>query len=167
MRWKMEKHRAADILKLVATIIICQFAGLIGSIFTRPSVPTWYKALEKPSFTPPNWLFAPIWTALFVLMGVSAFLVWRDRSGGQRSRMALTIFAIQLVLNMLWSIAFFGFRSPLAGLIVILVLWIAILSTILNFLKVSEVAGILLIPYILWVTFATVLNASILAMNLT
>ena len=163
----MERHRTANILKLVASIVICQLAGFIGSIFTRPSIPTWYATLKKPPFTPPNWLFAPVWTALFVLMGVSAFLVWRDRSGGQRVRVALTIFAIQLVLNMLWSIAFFGFRSPLAGLIVILVLWIAILSTILNFLKVSEMAGILLFPYILWVTFAAVLNASIFAMNLT
>ena len=163
----MERHRTTDILKLVASIIICQLAGFIGSIFTRPSIPTWYASLEKPSFTPPNWLFAPVWTALFLLMGVSVFLVWRDRSGSQRGRIALTIFAIQLVLNMVWSIAFFGFRSPLAGLIVILVLWVAILSTILNFLKVSEIAGILLFPYILWVTFAAVLNASIFAMNLT
>jgi len=163
----MERAKISGILRLVASIIICQLAGFIGSIFTRSSIPTWYASLEKPSFTPPNWLFAPVWTILFLLMGVSVFLVWRDRSGSQRSRVALAIFAIQLVLNMVWSIAFFGFRSPLAGLIVILVLWIAILSTILNFLKVSEIAGILLIPYILWVTFAAVLNVSIFALNIT
>ena len=163
----MERAKIAGILRLVASIITCQLAGLIGSIFTRSSIPTWYVSLEKPSFTPPNWLFAPVWTVLFLLMGVSVFLVWRDRSGSQRGRVALAIFAIQLFLNILWSIVFFGFRSPLAGLIVILILWIAILSTILNFLKVSEVAGILLIPYILWVTFAAVLNASIFALNIT
>ena len=149
------------------SIVICQSAGLIGSIFTRASIPTWYATLRKPSFTPPNWLFAPAWTALFVLMGVSAFLVWRNGLGDRKIRIALSAFAVQLVLNMLWSVAFFGLKSPLAGLIVIAILWAAILLTILNFLKVSLVAAILLMPYILWVTFAAVLNTSIFILSLT
>jgi benzodiazapine receptor len=163
----MEKIRVIHILKLIVSIIVCQFAGLIGSIFTRASIPTWYATLKKPSFAPPNWLFAPVWTTLFVLMGVSAFLVWRNGLGDRRVRIALSTFAVQLVLNMLWSAAFFGLRSPLAGLIVIVILWAAILLTILNFLKVSVIAGMLLAPYILWVTFAAVLNTSIFILNLT
>ena len=162
----MERTRLIDILKLVISIIACQFAGFIGSLFTRASIPTWYATLKKPVFTPPNWLFAPAWIILFILMGVSAFLVWHHGLNERRVRIALGVFIVQLVFNMLWSMAFFGLRSPLFGLIVIVVLWVAILLTILNFLKVSIVAGVLLIPYILWVTFAAVLNVSIFALNL-
>ena len=162
----MEKIRVINILKLVVSIIVCQFAGLIGSIFTRTSIPTWYATLKRPSFTPPNWLFAPVWTALFVLMGVSAFLVWRNGLSDRRVIIALSVFIVQLVFNMLWSAAFFGLRSPLAGLIVIVVLWVAILFTIMSFFRVSVIAGILLVPYILWVSFAAVLNTSIFVLNL-
>ena len=161
----MEKSKAIEVIRLVVSIIICQFAGFIGSIFTRMSIPTWYATIEKPSFTPPNWLFAPVWTTLFVLMGISAFLVWRKGLGDKRAKIALSIFAAQLVFNIFWSVAFFGLRSPLAGLIVIIILLAAILLTIIEFVKVSVVAGILLIPYILWVSFAAVLNTSIFTLN--
>jgi len=162
----MEKIKIIEIIKLVVSIAICQLAGFIGSIFTRVSVSTWYTTIKKPSFTPPNWLFAPVWTTLFVLVGVSAFFVWRVGLDDRRVRIGLSIFAVQLILNILWSAAFFGSRSPLAGLIVIAILWMAILLTILNFFKVSVVAGILLIPYIVWVSFAAVLNAAIYTLNL-
>jgi benzodiazapine receptor len=161
----MENTRATQSIKLVVSIVICQLAGLIGSVFTRNSVPTWYTTINKPPFTPPNWLFAPVWTILFVLMGVSAFSVWRKGLSDRKIRIALSIFGAQLILNILWSVAFFGLRSPLAGLIVIAILWAAILLTILNFLKISPTAGILLIPYILWVSFAAILNTSIFALN--
>ncbi len=161
----MEHIKGIEIIKLVICIGVCLAAGFIGSIFTNTSIPTWYTTLEKPSFNPPNWLFAPVWTILFILMGISAFLVWRVGLSEPNVKMALIIFIIQLILNTSWSVAFFGLRSPIAGLIVIVVLWIAILLTILSSAKVSITAGILLIPYILWVSFAGILNASIYILN--
>jgi tryptophan-rich sensory protein len=147
-----------DLLKLILSIIICQAAGFIGSIFTSRSIPTWYASLKRPSFAPPNWVFLPVWITLFVLMGVSLYLVWRMLSRGQKVRTALILFAVQLVLNMLWSILFFGLQSPFAAFIEIVVLWMAILLTIIAFIRVSTAAAVLMIPYILWVSFAAVLN---------
>jgi benzodiazapine receptor len=155
----------SDLLRLAVSIAVCQLAGFVGSVFTRISVGTWYAALKKPSFTPPNWVFSPVWITLFVLMGIAAFLVWNKGLSDQKVKIALGIFAVQLILNVLWSVMFFGLRSPLAGLIEIAVLWAAILVTILYFFKVSNTAGILLIPYFLWVSFAAVLNASIWRLN--
>jgi benzodiazapine receptor len=155
----------SDLLRLAVSIAVCQLAGFVGSVFTRISVGTWYAALKKPSFTPPNWVFSPVWITLFVLMGIAAFLVWNKGLSDQKVKTALGIFAVQLILNVLWSVMFFGLRSPLAGLIEIAVLWVAILLTILYFFKVSNTAGILLIPYFLWVSFAAVLNFSIWKLN--
>ena len=153
------------IVKLVVSIVVCQCAGLIGSVFTAPAIPTWYAALEKPPFTPPSWLFAPAWVTLYLLIGIAAFLVWKRGLHERETRIALIIFLVQLILNSLWSVAFFGMKSPLFGLIVIIVLWLAILLTILWFFRISKAAGILLIPYILWVSFATALNIAILTLN--
>lgn len=161
----MEKIKLTEVTELAVSIIICLFAGFIGSIFTAPSIPTWYTSLKKPFFTPPDWLFAPVWTALFVLMGISLFLVWRRGVKDHRVKPALAVFAVQLILNILWSVLFFGLRSPLAGLIDISILWIAILVTILSFMKISKTAGLLLIPYILWVSLAAALNFSIWRLN--
>ena len=161
----MEKSKSIAVIKLVISIVICQLAGLIGSLFTTPSIPTWYAMLKKPSFTPPNWLFAPVWTTLFVLMGISAFLVWRKGLNDKQVKISLCIFGAQLILNILWSVMFFGLKSPLAGFIDISILWLVILFTILNFFKISKTAGILLVPYILWVSFAAILNISIMILN--
>jgi benzodiazapine receptor len=165
MNSKRMRRRGGEILKLLLSILVSQLAGLIGMIFTTPAIPTWYAALEKPSFTPPSWLFAPAWITLFVLMGVAAFLIWRRGLAERAVKVALIVFLIQLVLNALWSVIFFGLRSPLGGLIVIVALWTAILLTILRFLKISKPAGTLLLPYIIWVSFATILNAAILVLN--
>lgn len=162
----MEKSKVVGVLKLITSIAICQIAGFIGSLFTTPAIPTWYAELNKPAFTPPNWLFAPVWVTLFVLMGISTFLVWRQGLDDRQVKIALSIFAVQLVLNALWSVMFFGLRSPLAGLVDILLLWPAILLTILYFRKLSRAAGLLLIPYLLWVSFAAILNLSIFILNL-
>ena len=161
----MGTMKPKDIWKLVVSIVACLAAGAIGSIFTRDAIPTWYATLEKPSFNPPNWLFAPVWTLLYVLMGIAAFLVWRKGSENRQVRIALIVFLVQLVLNALWSVVFFGLESPLYGLIVIVVLWVAILFTVLRFLRISLAASVLLWPYLLWVTFAAVLNASIWLLN--
>jgi len=162
----MDSARSRDILKLVVSILACQCAGFIGSIFTMPAIPTWYETLAKPSFTPPSWLFAPAWVTLYVLMGVAAFLIWRKGLDIRNVKTALIIFLVQLVLNALWSAIFFGAKSLIGGAVVIVLLWIAILFTILRFFKISAAAGGLLIPYILWVSFASVLNISILALNI-
>jgi len=161
----MEIERRKYIFKLIVSIIACQLAGVIGSAFTTPAIPTWYAALVKPPFTPPSWLFAPAWITLYVLMGISASLVWRVGLDQKRVRTALILFLVQLVLNALWSVAFFGLQSPLGGIIVIVLLWAAILLTILRFFKISTAAGALLVPYIAWVTFAATLNAYIYALN--
>ena len=153
-----------DILKLVASVILCQIAGFLGSLFTTPAIPTWYKTLNKPFFTPPNWIFSPVWISLFILMGISLFFVWR-RQGHPQLRIALFFFFVQLILNVLWSVAFFGLRSPLLGLMDIVLLWIGILLTIQNFSKVSKFAGVLLLPYLLWVSFAALLNFSLWFLN--
>jgi len=156
---------ARDIVKLVVSIVACQCAGLIGSVFTTPNIPTWYAALEKPFFTPPSWLFAPAWITLYVLMAVAAFLVWRKGLGEEGVKCALTVFLVQLVLNALWSVVFFGLRSPLYGMVVILALWVAIVVTIIKFFRLSVAAGSLMLPYILWVSFASALNIAIWVLN--
>jgi tryptophan-rich sensory protein len=154
-----------DIWKLVVSVVASLAAGGIGSIFTREAIPTWYATLEKPAFNPPNWLFAPVWTLLYILMGVAAFLVWRKGLENRQVRTALIVFLVQLVLNALWSVVFFGLESPLYGLVVIAALWVAILFTTLMFYRISRVAGVLMLPYLLWVTFAAVLNESIWLLN--
>lgn len=154
-----------DWFRLVISIILCQLAGFIGSLFTTPKIPTWYAELAKPSFNPPNWIFSPVWITLFFLMGLTLFLLWRDTSHKDKTRPALVLFFIQLCLNMLWSILFFGLEAPFLAFIGIIVLWIFILATIFASLRVNRAAGILLLPYILWVSFAAVLNYFLWTLN--
>jgi tryptophan-rich sensory protein len=161
----MEQSKRNNILKLVASVIICLFAGFIGSIFTTPSIPTWYATLTRPSFNPPDWIFAPVWTTLFVLMGISLYLVWNKGLQDKKVKISLFIFGVQLVLNVLWSFLFFGLHSPFYAFLEIITLWAAIVLTIVNFFKVSKTAGLLLIPYIFWVSFAAILNFSIWKLN--
>ncbi|MFC2020594.1 TspO/MBR family protein [Chloroflexota bacterium] len=153
------------IIKLIVSIIVCQCAGLVGSIFTTPAISTWYATLDKPPFTPPNWLFAPAWITLYLLMAVSASIIWQRGLVNRPVRISLVLFLVQLILNVLWSVVFFGLQSPLYGIVVIVTLWIAILLTIIKFLKISIPAGVLLLPYIGWVTFAATLNMSIFILN--
>lgn len=150
---------------LILMVIIVLAIGSSGSVFTSPSIPTWYASLEKPFFTPPNWLFAPAWTTLFILMGIALYLVWQEGIDKKPVRQAVYVFGFQLALNVLWSLLFFGLQSPLLGFIEIVVLWIAILWTIIRFHGVSKPAAYLLIPYIAWVTFASALNLSVLLLN--
>ncbi|MCX7973710.1 MAG: tryptophan-rich sensory protein [Candidatus Aminicenantes bacterium] len=154
-----------DVFKLIVSLILCQLAGIIGSFFTRPAIPTWYQTLNKPNFTPPNWLFGPVWISLYILMGLSLFLIWRKKPQNGRINSAFAIFFIQLILNAFWSIAFFGFRSPLFGLVIIILLWIGLLLTIIQFARLSFAASVLLWPYFLWVNFASLLNFSIWLLN--
>ncbi|MBN1620727.1 tryptophan-rich sensory protein [candidate division WOR-3 bacterium] len=154
-----------NLLKLVVSIIMCQLAGIIGSFFTMKNIPSWYSYLNKPSFNPPNWVFGPVWTLLYLMMGISFFIVWAYHSQNPLYRPAITLFIIQLALNLLWSFLFFGLKNPLAGFIEILILWVAILITVIFFFRISKPASILLIPYLLWVSFAAVLNYYLYKLN--
>lgn len=154
-----------NLVRLIISLGICQLAGVLGALFTSPSIPTWYASLEKPAFNPPNWLFSPVWITLFVLMGISLYFLWESTLKERRAKRVLFIFSIQLALNVLWSIIFFGLKSPSFAFLEIVILWAAILLTIIKSLKVSKIAGVLLIPYILWVSFAAVLNFFIWKLN--
>jgi len=144
---------------------MCQIAGVIGSFFTAGSLNDWYAGLNKPSFTPPDFLFAPVWIVLYLMMGISLFLVWKEGLKNADVKSAFYVFIIQLILNTLWSAFFFGFKSTAGGLIVIVLLWISILVCILKFKKISAAASYLLIPYLLWVSFASVLNGFLFTLN--
>ena len=161
----MNRINKGEIPKLILCIVACQGAGLLGSIFTNMSVSTWYPTLAKPWFTPPPGVIPAVWTVLFTLMGVSLFLAWRAGLTSPEFRGAAYAFAAQLVFNILWSAAFFGLQSPKAGLAVIAMLWILILLTIYRFYPLSREGALLLVPYIAWVSFAAILNYSILQLN--
>jgi translocator protein len=148
---------------LAGCIIVCQGAGALGAIATMPSIPTWYAQLLKPSFNPPNWLFGPVWGVLYTMMAVSLFLV--VRRGVYRHRGALGVFFLQLALNSLWSVVFFGLHRPGAAFLVIVALLVAILFSIGLFRSISRASSWLLVPYAAWVAFASVLNIFIWSLN--
>jgi len=177
-----------NLLKFLTSIIICELAGMVGSVFTIPQIGSWYKELNKPFFNPPSWIFGPVWTALFVLMGISLYLVWlkkwdpKNRIGSDKTKAwnsysqkfftghwkrinIILIFATQLILNVLWSVIFFAVHSPIVAFFELLMLWFAIVFTIVNFYRVSKIAAFLLLPYILWVSFAGILNFVIILIN--
>jgi len=158
-------------LQLIGFIVLAQTAGIIGSVFTSPNIPTWYATLVKPALNPPSWVFGPVWTTLFVLMGIAAFLVFSackkelPMSEKIKIRIAMGLFVFQLVLNTLWSILFFGMQNPAGAFVEIILLWLAIAATIIAFYRVSKPAAYLLLPYIAWVSFAAYLNYSIWMLN--
>lgn len=154
-----------DWLALTFCVGTCLLVGALGGLATSSSVRDWYPTLNKPSFNPPAWVFGPVWTTLYILMGVSAFLVWRRRQLDPRWKPASVALLVQLLLNAAWSPAFFGLRSPEAGLAVIVPLWLAIVVTIVLQRRVSTLSAALLLPYLAWVSFATVLNLSLVRLN--
>jgi tryptophan-rich sensory protein len=179
-----------NLLKLLVSIIICELAGVVGSFFTVSQISRWYSGLNKPFFNPPSWIFAPVWTTIFILMGISLYLVWirkwepsnniklnNDKpwnklsqkfyNGSWQKANIIIIFAIQLLLNILWSVIFFGAHYTGLAFFELLMLWLAIFFTMINFYRVSKVAALLLLPYILWVTFAGFLNFFIWVINIS
>lgn len=158
-------HVFKVIAQVLAFIAVCEGAGFIAGYATQSSVQTWYPTLNKPWFTPPDWVFAPVWTMLYALMGVGAFVVWRRRVGQSVRRMALGLFVVQLLINVVWSITFFGMQSIGGGLFVILLLDVALFCTLWAFGLVSRLAAVLLVPYLAWTAYATALNAAIWWMN--
>lgn len=155
--------RSKNVLQVVLSIAICEAAGGIGALFTTPAIGGWYASLIKPSFNPPNWIFGPVWTTLFALMGIALYLVWRKKDPTRH--FALSLFALQLVLNVLWSIIFFGWHSLAGASWEIVLLWISIALTLAVFWKIEKAAGYLLVPYLAWVSFAAILTFSILKLN--
>lgn len=157
--------KTKEIVSLIVAIITCEAAGIIGSVFTSSKIPTWYRGLVKPALNPPSWIFGPVWTTLYLLMGIALYIIWKKGLGAQGVKFALTIFAIQLILNTLWSIVFFGMQNTGLALINIALMWLFIAWTIVLFYKLSPTAGLLLVPYILWVSFASYLNYAIWTLN--
>lgn len=154
-----------ELLKVVAFITLCQLAGVLGSVFTYASIPTWYASLQKPTFTPPNWLFGPAWLTLYTLMGISLYIVWKKGLDKKDVRLSVGLFGAQLALNSLWSFLFFGLKDLRLAFFEIVVLWVFIVASIASFYKVSKKAAMLLVPYILWVSFAALLNYSVWMLN--
>ena len=157
-------EKKLDIPMLLAFVLVSELAGIVGSFFTFSNIPTWYATLEKPTFSPPSWVFGPVWTFLYLLMGVAAYLVW-EKGLEKKVKKALRIFGAQLVVNALWSIVFFGMQNPMAAFFVIIVLWALIIENIREFYHISKWAGLALIPYVLWVSFAAILNFAIWMLN--
>ncbi len=147
-------------------ILLSQLAGLVGSLFTFPAISSWYAFLNKPTFSPPNWLFSPVWLTLYTLMGIAAYLVFKEGYSQKRFKLALQIFLLQLVLNSLWSILFFGLQNPFLAFLEIISLWLMIIVTIRHFLMINRQAAYLLVPYLLWVSFAAILNLAIWKLNI-
>lgn len=149
---------------LVGAVLLCELAGGIGALFTMPSVSTWYAGLLKPALTPPGWVFGPVWTTLYALMGIALFLVWLSKSA-RRKGYAYAFFGIQLVLNVCWSVIFFGWHNPGLAFVELVALWTAIVATIIAFYRISRPAALFLLPYLLWVSFAGYLNFSVWQLN--
>jgi len=151
-----------DVFQLVFAIVLCESAGILGSLSTINEIPTWYAGLVKPLLNPPSWVFGPVWTTLYALMGISAFLIYKH---GKKATSALQLFGLQLGLNAIWTPIFFGWHRLDIALFVIVMMWAAIFATIRAFSRFSKTAAYLLVPYLLWVTFATYLNMSLWLLN--
>lgn len=156
--------KISHIIKLIISILLPLSVGAIAGMFTSQAVPIWYASLNKPSFSPPNWVFGPVWTSLYVLLGISFFLIWKEK-GSEVRDLAIKVFLIQMLLNFAWSFIFFYFNLIGVALLEIILLWISIASMIYLFYKIKPLAAYLNIPYLLWVSFATILNAGYYFLN--
>lgn len=150
--------------KLLISLVFPFIAAAIGSYFTFNAIATWYTYLQKPALNPPSWVFGPVWTALYLMMGISFYIIWTKKTKQDRN-WAMTLYFGQLLLNVLWSIIFFGMKQPFLAFMEIIILWILILLTIVSFSKIAKSAAYLLLPYLLWVSFATYLNFAIWKLN--
>jgi benzodiazapine receptor len=151
-------------LKLLLSILFCEGVGILGSIFTIPSITTWYSHLNKPVFNPPNWIFGPVWTSLYLLLGVSLYLILEKKLKKEKN-LILMVFSVQLFLNFLWSIIFFGMHLPMIAFIEIAFLWGSIVWLVVNFWRFSRPASLILVPYLCWVSFAAILNLTVAILN--
>ena len=161
----MKRKRSQLIIATTLGIILCLAIGFLSSRITSEAIPIWYNGLNKPFFSPPNWLFAPVWSVLYLLMGIAIGRVWYYGRRHRWGKTALYHFGAQLIFNGLWSLVFFGLRNPLLGLVVIIILWILIERSIYWFRVVDKKSAYMLYPYLAWVSFATALNVSIFYLN--
>lgn len=152
-------------MKLLISVVGCELVGILSTPFTISAIKDWYFYLNKPFFAPPNWLFGPAWTTLYFLMGVAIYLIWIQDQNKKKVKVAVQFFLAQLTLNFLWSPIFFGLRAPILGLVMIIAMWGLIFMTMKQFYPLSKPAFYLLVPYILWVSFATLLNVAIVVLN--
>jgi tryptophan-rich sensory protein len=159
------KIEGLNLKRLFLSLFLPFTAGFIGSVFTFPAISSWYEGLKKPSFSPPNFVFGPVWTILYLLMGVSFYLILQNKENKGKKE-AVYIFIIQLFLNTSWSISFFGLKNPLLGAFVIIALWFLIVLMIIKFYRINKISGLLNIPYLIWVSFASVLNIAVYALNM-
>lgn len=163
---KFKQSNMQKILKIGLVVVLCVTVGYVSGLVTRDSILTWYITLKKPSFNPPNWIFAPVWSLLYIMMGIAAGRIWNQLEQEEAQvKKAMKFFVIQLALNALWSYLFFGLHNPLLAIIEIILLWLLIFETYNLFKKIDKTAGLLLLPYLAWVSFATVLNFSIWWLN--
>jgi benzodiazapine receptor len=161
---KITMMKKYQVVKLIVSLILPLGIGAIAGMFTSEAVPDWYALLNRPSFSPPNWLFGPVWTTLYLLMGISLFLIWKQEVSKERN-LAILVFMVQLILNFGWSFIFFYFNLLGFALIEIIILWISIVIMLFLFYKIKPIASFINIPYLVWVTFATILNASYYLLN--
>ncbi|MCK9379136.1 MAG: tryptophan-rich sensory protein [Candidatus Moranbacteria bacterium] len=152
-------------IKLSISIVIPLFAGFLGSIFTNTSVATWYQTLSVPPLNPPSWVFAPVWTVLYIMMGIAFYLVWRKKETGRDIFWSVWIFFVQLFFNILWSLLFFGMENPMLALWGVGMLWITIFLNVIAFARVEKKSAWLMLPYLVWVSFAAYLNYAIFILN--
>jgi tryptophan-rich sensory protein len=153
------------IIVLGFCIILCLSIGILGSFTTIGSIPNWYAYLNKPVFSPPNWIFGPVWSVLYILMGISIYLIWLKGFKTKKIREAVYLFGVQLILNAIWTPVFFGLKNTMAAFVIIVLMWLFILKTIMAFQKINKTAAYLLYPYLAWVSFASILNFSIWFLN--
>ncbi len=155
----------SNIVKAIIAIVIPLMVGATSGFFTVTGVESWYQTIQKPSWNPPNWIFGPVWTTLYVMMGIALFLVWKEDTSEELKKIAIALFAVQLTLNFFWSFIFFNQQQPGWALVEIIAMWFFILLTIFAFAQVNKTAAWLLVPYISWVSFATILNYTIWQLN--
>lgn len=162
------KHNSGNRLSawaLIVSLLITLGIGAVAGLFTEPEIKTWYIYLHKPTFNPPNWIFAPVWTSLYILIGISAWMIWKQRNSMPGYTSAKNIYFVQLFFNFLWSIVFFGTHQIFGAIIIIALLWVCIIINMGKFARLNKTAAWLLLPYLLWVSFAGVLNVSIYLLN--
>lgn len=162
---KTSPHPSSSFFSVIGWIVVCELAGIVGSVFTIQSIPTWYQTLTKPVFNPPNWIFGPVWTTLYALMGISVYRIWRLGMRREKVRDAVVLFCMHLALNAIWSPVFFGARNIPLAFAIIAIMWLTLIALIFRFERLDKQSAYLLTPYLAWISFAMVLNYNLWILN--
>lgn len=159
------RHSSASFFSVIGWIVLCELAGIVGSVFTVSSIPTWYQTLVKPVFSPPNWVFGPVWTTLYALMGIAVYRVWSLGMKKESVRHAVYLFVMHLALNAIWSPIFFGARQIPLAFVTIAIMWLTLITVMFRFEKLDKMSALFLVPYLAWISFAMVLNYNLWILN--